>query len=146
VSPIVRRRYPDSGYLDIGRTELRRFAIAVGAGDPVHHDPTAARRRGHPDILATVTFVATLTRAAEWSMLRDRAVDLDRMRHREQRIRHLRPVHAGDTLYCTGTLTELDPVRGRRLWHSHIEVFAAGGETAGDEPVAATWSTVVVTG
>jgi acyl dehydratase len=40
----------------VSRAEIRRFALAVGATDPVHHDVEAARAAGHRDLVAPAYF------------------------------------------------------------------------------------------
>jgi acyl dehydratase len=40
----------------VSRAEIRRFALAVGATDPVHHDVGAARAAGHRDLVAPAYF------------------------------------------------------------------------------------------
>jgi hypothetical protein len=40
----------------VSRAEIRRFALAIGATDPVHHDVDAARSAGHRDLVAPAYF------------------------------------------------------------------------------------------
>jgi acyl dehydratase len=44
----------------VTRHEIRRFAFAVGATSPIHHDIAAARARGYPDLVAPAFFFTTL--------------------------------------------------------------------------------------
>ena len=44
----------------VTRHEIRRFAFAVGATSPIHHDVAAARARGYPDLVAPAFFFTTL--------------------------------------------------------------------------------------
>jgi hypothetical protein len=44
----------------VSRAEIRRFALAIGATDPVHHDVDAARAAGHRDLVAPAYFFQTM--------------------------------------------------------------------------------------
>lgn len=44
----------------VSRAEIRRFALAIGAADPVHHDVVAARSAGHRDLVAPAYFFQAL--------------------------------------------------------------------------------------
>lgn len=45
----------------VTRHEIRRFAFAVGAAAPIHHDLAAARGRGYRDLVAPPFFFCTLS-------------------------------------------------------------------------------------
>jgi hypothetical protein len=44
----------------VSRSEIRRFALSIGATDPVHHDVTAARSAGYRDLVAPAYFFQVL--------------------------------------------------------------------------------------
>ncbi len=44
----------------VSRSEVRRFALAIGATAAVHHDVEAARRAGYRDLLAPADFFLTM--------------------------------------------------------------------------------------
>ena len=44
----------------VTRDDVRRFAFAIGANDPIHHDVEAARAQGYRDLVAPVYFFASL--------------------------------------------------------------------------------------
>lgn len=48
----------------ITRADIARFAVAIGAGDPVHFDPDAARAQGHPDVVAPHLYYLALRTGA----------------------------------------------------------------------------------
>jgi acyl dehydratase len=58
----------------VARHEIRRFAFAVGATTPIHHDVAAARARGYRDLVAPPFFFTTL------SLSLGRMVPPDRLR------------------------------------------------------------------
>lgn len=43
---------PEPVCVTISRQDIARFAVAVGAADPVHFDPATARQQGHADVIA----------------------------------------------------------------------------------------------
>lgn len=45
----------------VTRHEIRRFAFAVGATAPIHHDVAAARAGGHRDLVAPPFYFTTLS-------------------------------------------------------------------------------------
>jgi acyl dehydratase len=44
----------------VSRAEIRRFALSIGATDPVHHDVAAARAAGYRDLVAPGYFFQAL--------------------------------------------------------------------------------------
>ncbi|AKU91068.1 FAS1-like dehydratase domain-containing protein [Vulgatibacter incomptus] len=75
---------------------IRRFAAALGIGDPVHHDENHAKAAGHRGLLAPATFPITL----RGSLDLERALGLeDRgLVHADQSLELFRPICAGDRI------------------------------------------------
>ena len=67
----VGRTYPPTAPYQVGREKIREFATAIGATDPAHHDPEAARALGHPDVVAPPTFPVVVTMAANRQIVED---------------------------------------------------------------------------
>jgi hydroxyacyl-ACP dehydratase HTD2-like protein with hotdog domain len=44
---------------------IGRYAMTIGATDPAHHDAAAARRTGHPDLVAPPNLLAAMV---EWGV------------------------------------------------------------------------------
>lgn len=44
----------------VTRDDVRRFAFAIGADDPIHHDVAAARAQGYRDLVAPAYFFVSL--------------------------------------------------------------------------------------
>lgn len=44
----------------VTRTDVARFAIAIGAHDPAHFDEQHARRLGHPDVVAPLGYYVAI--------------------------------------------------------------------------------------
>lgn len=96
------------------RAELVDFAYAIGETRPEYVDVTAARQAGHPDVLATPTFLFCLTlRGTDpWAWAREGGLDMARTLHGEQSFRYHQLVHAGDRLTLSATSEALDPTPG----------------------------------
>lgn len=95
-----------SEHRDISRQDVRRFALATGALDPLHHEVEVAQAAGYPDLLAPAYFFVSL------------GLSFHRLRPRAE----LGP--AGLPLD--------DPLAGRRVVAGGSEVSWAGDIFAGD--------------
>jgi acyl dehydratase len=83
------------------------FQLASGDNHPVHYDVEYCRARGMPHMLAHGYQVAIQTAAG--AGLFPHMVEESLKGFLEQGSRFLAPVHVGDTLYCTLTVSELKP-------------------------------------
>jgi acyl dehydratase len=127
---LVGRSYPPSAVYEVGRAKIAEFARAIGADDPVHRDPQAARAAGHPDVIAPPTFAIVLTLEAANVVLDDPDVSLDysRVVHGEQKFAHHRPIRAGDRLVATTTIDAVRSVAGNDLLTTRVDVATEDGE------------------
>ncbi|MER7418089.1 MaoC family dehydratase N-terminal domain-containing protein [Micromonospora peucetia] len=139
----VGRTYPPTAPYQVGREKIREFATAIGAVDPAHHDPQAARALGHPDVVAPPTFPIVLTMAANQQIIDDPAlgVDYSRVVHGDQRFAYTRPVVAGDELVCVSVIDAVSSRGGHGFLTTRTEVATPAGE-----PVVTVWSKLVVRG
>lgn len=139
----VGRSYPPTAPYQVGREKIREFAAAIGATDPAHHDPAAAKALGHPDVVAPPTFPVVLTMAASRQIVDDPelGVDYSRVVHGDQRFAYVRPVVAGDELVCVNHIEEVTTRRGHGFLTTRTEVATVTGE-----PVVTVWSKIVVRG
>ncbi|PZS06040.1 MAG: hypothetical protein DLM56_01300 [Pseudonocardiales bacterium] len=124
------RTYPPSAPYEVGREKIREFATAIGDHSPACRDPAAARRLGHPDVIAPPTFPAVLTFAAGRVAIQDPEVGLDysRVVHGEQRFVASRPVHAGDVLVGVTSIETARQVAGNDLLTTRCDVSTVDGE------------------
>ncbi len=140
----IGRDYPASATFEVGREQIRRFAEAIGDLHPAYLDPAAAQALGHPDVIAPPTFLTLLNfRYATEGPLADPALGLDYslVVHGEQSFELHRPVHAGDVLSSTQSVTEIKDVGRNEFIVTATEVTAADGER-----VATLSSTIVSRG
>lgn len=139
----VGRSFPPTDAYLVGREKIREFATAIGADEPVHHDPEAARSLGYPDVIAPPTFPTVVTMAASRQIIEDPGLGMDysRVVHGDQHFRHTRPVVAGDALVCTNTVEEILGRGGHEFLTTRTDVTTTAGE-----PVVTAWSKLVVRG
>jgi acyl dehydratase len=139
----VGRTYPPTAPYQVGREKIREFANAIGAVDPLHHDPEAARAAGYADVVAPPTFPVVLTMAASRQIVNDPelGVDYTRVVHGDQRFAYNRPVVAGDELICVNTVEDIMSRGGHEFLTTRTDVSTSAGE-----PVVSVWSKLVVRG
>jgi acyl dehydratase len=139
----VGHTYPPTAPYQVGREKIREFADAIGATDPAHHDPDAAKALGHPDVVAPPTFPIVVAGAGLRLLIEDPALGLDfsRVVHGEQRFSYARPVRAGDRLTCAVTIEEIISRAGNDFLTIRMEIATDDGE-----PVVTAWNKLVVRG
>jgi acyl dehydratase len=135
------RTYPPTPPYRVGREKIREFADAIGAGDPAHRDPAAARALGHPDVVAPPTFPIALTLPAGQPIIDALGIDLAHVVHGDQRFAHTRPVVAGDELTCVCTVEEIMSRGGHDFLTLRTDVSDATGA-----PVVSAWTRLVIRG
>lgn len=139
----VGRTYPPAGPYAVDADLIAAFAAAVGATDPVHTDPEAARAAGYPDVVAPPTMAVRFEQAASAAYVADpeAGIDFSRVVHGEQAFTHHRPIHAGDELSAVVTVDSIRQAGGHSMITVRTELSDAGGE-----PVTTATSTIVVRG
>lgn len=127
----------------VTRAEIVEFAYAIGETRPEYVDAAAARRAGHPDVLAAPTFLFCLTLRGDdpWAWAREGGLDMARTLHGEQSFSYNRPVHAGDRLTLSATTEAPGPTSGGLLRLSRRTRFSSD-----DGPVATLVTTLVMKG
>src|SRR3954447_10574311 len=91
----VGRSYPPTEPYQVGREKIREFARAIGATDPEHLDPEAARALGYADVVAPPTFPIILTMSSSHRQIvedRELGIDYSRVVHGDQRFAYRRPI------------------------------------------------------
>lgn len=137
------RVYPPTDPYEVGREKIREFADAIGDPNPAYRDVEAARRLGHPDLVAPPTFPIVLTMKAGHQVVMDPElrIDYSRVVHGEQRFVYTRPVHAGDVLQVVVTVEQVRVAAGNDLVTTRADVRTTGGEH-----VVTAYSTIVARG
>ncbi|MEV8568578.1 MaoC family dehydratase N-terminal domain-containing protein [Streptomyces sp. NPDC051322] len=126
----VGRTYPPTTPYEVGREKIREFAEAVGDSNPAYVDQDAARKLGHPDVIAPPTFVFSITFKAAGAVVDDPQLGLDyaRVVHGDQKFVYRRPVRAGDRLTITSTIEAIKSLAGNDIIDIRGEVHDESGE------------------
>jgi acyl dehydratase len=93
-------RYPD--HYVVGREKLREYAVAVKNDHPAYHDDAAAAELGHASIPAPLTFISVFGYQAQTAFFANANIGITDMQivQVDQVIKFVKPIHAGDKLYC----------------------------------------------
>lgn len=139
----VGRSFPPSAPYEVSRVKIREFAAAIGDANPIYRDREAARAAGHPDVVAPPTFpiVFSLQSGGEALMDPGLGLNLAMVVHGEQRFEYVRPIHAGDELVTTATITDIRSAGRNELLTVRSDVTTVAGE-----PVCTTYNTIVERG
>lgn len=92
--------HPDG--FEVSREEVRQYAVAVKNDDGAYSDEDAARALGHDAILAPLTFISVFGYRAQMAFFEQANIAIldEKLIQAEQGLKILRPIKAGDTLYC----------------------------------------------
>ena len=137
------RTYPPTVPFAVGREHLRDFARAVGATHPAHHEVSAARSLGYPDVVAPPTFAVVVAQRAEAQLIEDpeAGIDFGRVVHADERFTHHRPIHAGDELVTVLHVDTIVERAGLAMVTTRCEIAADDGT-----PVSTVVSTLAIRG
>ena len=102
---------------EVEKGEIRQFADAIGATDPIHTDPEAARAAGYPNLVAPPTFVFCLSQrnSEPTERLVELGFDVAKLLHGEQHFEHFHPVCAGDTITLSTRIEDIYEKKGGLL-------------------------------
>jgi acyl dehydratase len=93
-------RHPD--HYEVGREKIREYAVAVKNDDASFYDENSAADLGHDAILAPLTFISVFGYQAQLAMFQTNNVGITdaKIVQVDQALKFLRPIKAGDRLYC----------------------------------------------
>lgn len=139
----IGRSYPPGEPYEVSRVKIKEFADAIGDPNPAYRDAEAARKLGHPDVVAPPTFAIVVSMAASGSAVADPDLGLDysRVVHGEQRFAYSRPIHAGDLLVATATVEDIRTAGRNELMTTKVDLTTPDGEH-----VCTAYSTLVERG
>jgi len=125
--------YPD--YYEVGREKVREYALAVKNSDPAYFDDAAAEALGHDAILAPLTFVSILGLKAQMAFFEHHAIPIteEKLVQAEQGLTMLRPIKAGDKLYCHIRLDSLRRAFGADVLTIRSRITNQHGETVQED-------------
>ena len=121
-------RYPD--YFEVDREKIREFAVAVKDDHPAHYSEEAAKEVGYDSLVASLTFLAVAGRKVQLEIFKHFAVpiNLERVLHRDQKIKFHRPILAGDKLWFDSYLDSVIEAHGTVVSEIRGEVSDDNGE------------------
>ena len=120
---------------------IGKYAEAIGADNPVHHDAGAAKAAGFRDLVAPPMFAVVYSAPALGPAILDPEVGMNfaTMVHGGQEFVWGEPVCAGDTISTTVELKSITEQDGRGFY-----IFESTSiNQDGDEVVRATWTNIV---
>jgi acyl dehydratase len=121
-------RYPD--YFEVDREKIREFAAAVKDDHPAHYDESAAKEVGYDALIASLTFLAVAGRKVQLEIFKQFAIpiNMERVLHRDQKIKFHRPILAGDKLFFDSYLDSLIESHGTVVAEIRGEASDANGQ------------------
>jgi acyl dehydratase len=105
-------RYPD--FYEVGREKVREYAVAVKNDDAAYHDESAAADLGHETLPAPLTFISVFGYQAQTAFFANANIGIQdaQIVQVDQELKFLRPIHAGDRLYCDVYLHSIRQAHG----------------------------------
>ena len=105
-------RYPD--FYEVGREKVREYAVAVKNDDAAYHDESAAADLGHESLPAPLTFISVFGYQAQTAFFANANIGIQdaQIVQVDQELKFLRPIHAGDRLYCDVYLHSIRQAHG----------------------------------
>jgi len=113
---IGRKTAPKSIVVEQG--QLKFFAHATGAANPIYFDQEAARAAGHPAVPAPPTFLFSLdllSPVRDTGVLREMGVSFANVLHGEQRFKYGQPIYAGDEITLVSEVVDVYEKKGGAL-------------------------------
>jgi acyl dehydratase len=93
-------RHPD--HYVVGREKVREYAVAVKNDEPAYHDEKAAAELGHKALPAPLTFISVFGYQAQSAFFESANIATTDMKivQVDQVLKFVKPIFAGDKLYC----------------------------------------------
>jgi acyl dehydratase len=125
----IGRSFPPSEPYEVSRVKIREFADAIGDPNPLYRDRDAAKAAGYPDVIAPPTFPIVVTLGNPAMLDPELNLNYSMVVHGEQRFEYVRPLHAGDVITCTSTITEIRALGATERLVVETEVTTTDGES-----------------
>jgi meromycolic acid (3R)-3-hydroxyacyl-[acyl-carrier protein] dehydratase HadA len=105
-------RYPD--YYEVGREKVREYAVAVKNEDAAFFDDDAAAQLGHKALPAPLTFISVFGYQAQTAFFANANIGIEdaQIVQVDQALKFVKPIHAGDRLYCDVTVHSVREAHG----------------------------------
>jgi acyl dehydratase len=126
--------------LTVERGHIKRFAEAIGETNPIYFDDAAARRAGHPCIVAPPTFAIALRPNDARAGI---TIDWRKLLHGEQELTFARALRAGDELTLVQRIVAAD-VKTTKSGVMDVMVLETHASDASGDLVFSARATVLV--
>jgi acyl dehydratase len=132
---IVGMTYTYPGHYVVGREKIREYAAAVKNEDHAYRDEDAAQALGHDAILAPLTFTSIFGYQAQMAFFEHANIPIEdeQVIQAEQGLKFLRPIKAGDTLYCHLRIDSLRRAFGADVLVLRSRITNQHGETVQED-------------
>ena len=132
-------------HMRVEHGKIREFAKAVKDPNPLYFDEAAAKAEAG-GIVPPPTFTMTMAHWTEGVIGGPKLdMDLRRVLHGEQEFEYVKPVHAGDELTATGTITNVFKKAGKRGGEMTFAIVETKFENQCGEVVLYSRSTIIET-
>ncbi|MET0698164.1 MAG: (3R)-hydroxyacyl-ACP dehydratase subunit HadA [Mycobacterium sp.] len=126
-------RYPD--HYEVGRETIRQYALAVKNQDAAYFDEDAARSLGYDALLAPLTLISIFGFQAQMAFFEYANITTTDVKviQVEQGLKMLRPIQAGDRLYCEIRLDSLRQAFGADVLTIRSRITNQHGDTVQED-------------
>jgi acyl dehydratase len=127
----IGRKAPTGEPVEITRSDIRRFAAAIGDDNPLYTDREAAKAAGYADVIAPPTFlISASTGGGGGGFILEPELGLNfaMVVHGEQSFAFTRPVQAGDVLVLEQRIADITAKGSNELMTLVTEVTTESGE------------------
>ncbi|MGH3564042.1 MAG: (3R)-hydroxyacyl-ACP dehydratase subunit HadA [Mycobacterium sp.] len=121
-------RYP--GHYEVEREKIREYAKAIKAEDPASFDEKAAAELGYDGLLAPLTFISVFGYQAVTAFFEHAGIATDdaQIVQVDQLLKFLRPIKAGDRLYCDVSIQSVRRAHGTDIIVTRQTITNDAGE------------------
>jgi acyl dehydratase len=128
---IVGMTYTHPEPYEVGKEKVREYAAAVKNEDDAYFDDGAASDLGHDGVLASLTFTSIFGFRAQMAFFAHANIPIEgeQFVQTEQRLKFVRPIKAGDTLYLHLSIDSLRRAFGADVLVLGSRITNQAGET-----------------
>lgn len=127
---LVGRHYRHPDYYVVEREKVREYATAVKNTDSAHFSDEAAAQLGYRGVVSPLTFMSVFSYTAQMAFFDDANIGITdkQIVHVDQVVKFLKPVVAGDKLYCDVYMHEIRQAHGTDIIVTRNVVSNQDGE------------------
>lgn len=121
-------RHPD--HYVVGREKIREYAVAVKNDDAAFFEEKAVAELGYDALLAPLTFISVFGYQAQYAMFEANNIAISdaQIVQVDQALKFVRPIKAGDTLYCDVYIDSIRKAHGTDIITTRNVITNDNGE------------------